>query len=358
MGQLAQEWQDWLVSIGVLILVALAALLVHRLFFAAADRATKRTPSVIDESLVEHIRHPARVLAPLAAAILVLPVLPLPLDVREPLRHLVGLGLIGTTAWAIVSVTWLADDVILARYSVDELNNLEARAVRTQIAILRRVTVVVVAVITLAIMLLTFPGAQSLGASLLASAGIVGIVVGLAARPVLSNLLAGIQIALTQPIRLDDVVVIDGEWGRIEEITTTYVVVRIWDLRRLIVPLSSVIGQSFENWTRRTANILGTVTIHADYAVPVDEVRSELKRILEASGLWDGIAWGLQVTGATDRTVELRALMSAADSSAAWDLRCLVRERLIAFLQAQHPDALPRLRTELGGAPAATSASA
>ncbi len=357
MGQLAQDWQDWLVSIAVLVLVALAAILVHRLLFAAADRAARRTTSVIDESLVEHLRHPARVLAPLVALIVVLPLVPLPLDVREPLQHLAGLGIIGTAAWAIVALTWLADDIVLARFHLDERDNLEARAVRTQISILRRVVVVGVVVVTIAIMLLTLPGAENLGASLLASAGVVGLVVGVAARPVLSNLLAGIQIALTQPIRLDDVVVIDGEWGRIEEITTTYVVVRIWDLRRLIVPLSSVIDQSFENWTRRTSNILGTVMLYADYSVPVDEVRSELKRILDASGLWDGAAWGLQVTGATERTVELRALVSAADSSAAWDLRCIVRERLIAFLGAQHPDALPRLRTEPQNPVGPTSAS-
>ncbi len=358
MGQLAQDWQDWLVSIGVLVLVVIASLLVQRLLFAAFDRATKRTTSVIDESLVEHVRRPARVLAPLIALMLVLPLVPLPLDVRDPLRHLAGLGLIGTAAWAIVALTWVADDVVLARYRLDERDNLEARAIRTQISILRRVIVVVVAVITVAIMLLTFPGAEGLGASLLASAGVVGIVVGVAARPVLSNLLAGIQIALTQPVRLDDVVVIDGEWGRIEEITTTYVVVRIWDFRRLIVPLSSVIGQSFENWTRRTANILGTVLIYADYTVPVDAMRTELKSVLDASGLWDGAAWGLQVTGATDRTVELRALMSAADSSAAWDLRCMVRERLIAYINAQHPEALPRFRTEPVDAAGSATANA
>jgi small-conductance mechanosensitive channel len=350
MNQLEQQWQDWLVSIGLLAAAAVIALVVHRLAFAIADRATRRTALTVDEALVGHIRQPSRVMAPLLAILLVGPRLPMPLDVREPLLHFVGLGLIAALAWGVISLTWIADDLVLARYDVKGRDNLAARSILTQISIIRRVVVIAVTLVALAIMLLTFPGAESLGASLLASVGVAGIVVGMAARPVLSNLLAGMQIALTQPMRLDDVVVIEGEWGRIEEITTTYVVVRIWDLRRLVIPLSRVIEQPFENWTRKTANLLGTVTLHADYAVPVDDVREELHRILKSSKLWDGQAWGLQVTDATDRTIVLRALVSAADSGALWDLRCLVRERLIAYLKSRHPRALPRLRTQPAGA--------
>jgi hypothetical protein len=172
--------------------------------------------------------------------------------------------------------------------------------------------------------------------------------VGLAARTALTNILAGIQIALSQPIRLGDVVIVENEWGWIEEITTTYVVVRIWDLRRLIVPLSYFIEKPFQNWTHTTADLLGTVFVYSDYRVEVEEVRSELLRILESSGMWDGKVWGLQVTNATDRSLELRALMSAPDAPKAWDLRCYVREKLIEFLQQRFPESLPRTRAELG----------
>jgi len=215
--------------------------------------------------------------------------------------------------------------------------------------VLRRVLVVVILIVGLSVMLMTFPTVRQFGATLFASAGLAGLVVGMAARPALANLLAGLQIAMTEPIRIDDVVIVDGEWGRIEEITTTYVVVCIWDLRRLIVPLSYFIEHPFQNWTRQTADLLGTVSIYADYTVPVEEVREELHRILDGSEQWDRKVWGLQVTDATERTMTLRALMSAPDSSKAWDLRCLVRERLIAFLQAKHPQSLPRARAEVHG---------
>ena len=341
------SWQGPILAVIELAAAAVAALAAHALLYSLAGRAARRTPGTLDESLLAHTRQPTRFLAPLTALFLVLPVAAIDAALSGALRHLVGLCLIGAVAWLVVSASWTMDDLVLARYRDEGPDDLHARTVGTQIAILRRLFAVTVAAIAVAVGLLTFPEAQSLGASLLASAGIAGIVIGMAARPVLSNLLAGIQIALTQPIRLEDVVVINGEWGRIEEITTTYVVVRIWDLRRLVVPLATIIEQPIENWTRTRAQILGTVEVHADYRVPVDEVRTELKRILDGSKLWDGEVWGLQVTDSTERTVTLRALLSAADSGAVWDLRCLVRERLIGYLQEHHPDALPRLRAEV-----------
>ncbi len=343
-------WQGPAGAVIELVAAAIVAVIVHALAYALARRAARHTASTLDESILAHTRQPTRLLAPLVALFIGLPVVAIDAPVSNGLRHLVGLGIIAGVAWLVVSVSWIVDDLALDRYRDGGPDDLHARTVETQIAILRRLFVTSVAIVALAIGLLTFPEAQSLGASILASAGIAGIVIGMAARPVLSNLLAGIQIALTQPIRLEDVVVIDGEWGRIEEITTTYVVVRIWDLRRLVVPLSAIIEQPVENWTRTKAQILGTVEIHADYRVPVDDVRAELKRVLDGSKLWDGEAWGLQVTDSTERAMTLRALMSAADSGAAWDLRCLVRERLIGYLQEHHPGALPRLRAETGSA--------
>jgi hypothetical protein len=242
-------------------------------------------------------------------------------------------------------------DAVYAKHRVDVSDNLTARRVRTQIQVLRRIFVVVVVIVTTAVMLMTFPAIHQLGTSLLASAGLAGLIVGMAMKPTLSSLVAGLQIALTEPIRIDDVVIVQGEFGWIEEIETTYVVVRTWDLRRLVVPLSYFIENPFQNWTRRTADLLGTVFIYVDYSVPVEEIRQELHRILETSRMWDGKVWGLQVTNASEQTVELRALMSASDAPKAWDLRCYVRESLIKFLQQRYPDSLPKMRAEIHGVP-------
>jgi small-conductance mechanosensitive channel len=194
---------------------------------------------------------------------------------------------------------------------------------------------------------MTFPNVRQIGASMLASAGIAGLVAGIAARSTFASLIAGLQVALTQPIRLEDSVVVEGEWGWIEEIGTTYVVVRLWDLRRLIVPLTYFIEKPFQNWTRTTSDLLGTAMIYADYTVPVEEVRGELNRILNETPLWDRRAWGLQVTDLTDSTIQMRALMSASNASRAFDLRCYVRERLVHFLQEKYPQCLPTKRTKL-----------
>jgi small-conductance mechanosensitive channel len=207
--------------------------------------------------------------------------------------------------------------------------------------------VVVVCIIALATMLMTFPRIRQLGTTILASAGIIGIVVGMAAQRTIGTFIAGLQIAFTQPIRVDDVVIVENEWGRIEEITLTYVVVKIWDLRRLIVPITYFIEKPFQNWTRVTADILGTVFIYVDHTVPIDAVREELQNILNESELWDKKVCVLQVTNTSERTIELRALVSAADASAAWSLRCEVREKLVNFIRENYPQALPKLRTEL-----------
>jgi small-conductance mechanosensitive channel len=188
---------------------------------------------------------------------------------------------------------------------------------------------------------------RQFGASILASAGIAGIVVGFAAQRSIATLLAGFQIALTQPIRIDDVVIVEKEWGRIEDITLTYVVVRVWDLRRLVVPITYFIEQPFQNWTRSSADILGTVFLYVDYSVPLEPLRAEFTRILEHSRFWDGKVNVLQVTNAKEQTLEIRALASAADASLAWDLRCEIREKLITFVQQTFPDSLPRLRASL-----------
>ncbi len=336
-------------SAGILTGAVLGALVLHRFVDGMLVRITDRTKSMIDGSLVRHSRGPSRLLMVLAALFLALPVTPLPAAVEGPIQHGVGIGLIVAVAWLLVALTSVVDDFIESRYDVTVADNLAARQVRTRTQVFRRVVVVVVGVVATGLILMTFPAIRKFGTSLLASAGVAGIILGLAARETISNVLAGMQVALTEPIRLDDVVIVEGEWGRIEEIRMSYVVVRIWDERRLVVPLSYFIEKPFQNWTRTTADLLGTVVLHADYTVPVDRVREELHRILEASKLWDGKVWNLQVTDASERTIQLRALMSAPDASTAWDLRCHVRERLIGFLQRQHPESLPRVRAEIRG---------
>jgi small-conductance mechanosensitive channel len=338
---------------GILILVAAAAVgtAVHALIFAIARRIARRAEGDVGERLVRYARRPAHLIIPLLSIQVVFPFAApfLPQPFFESLRHALALGLIVGVAWLIISVSRVIDDALELRYRLDVADNLAARRVHTQARVLRRSVTVLIVILTVGVMLTTFPQVRALGASVLASAGLAGIVVGFAARPVLQNIIAGIQIAIAQPIRIDDVVIVEGEWGRIEEFTATYVVVRIWDQRRLIVPLNYFIEHTFQNWTRTDADILGTVFLHVDYTVPVEEVRQELHRLLQQSERWDGRVWGLVVTDATDRTVELRALMSAPDAGTAWELRCEIREKLIAFVQARFPDGLPRVRAELGG---------
>lgn len=342
-----KDWYSWILSLGVVLGALLAAYLVHRLLFAAGRRFALRTGSVIDDSLVRNGRKPAKLILPLLALFLALPATTLSPHAVGLIRHALGLGMIASVAWVFVMLIDVFEDAASAKYKIGTPDDLRARKIQTQIHVLRRTAIVVVSIVAFSVMLMTFPSIRQFGVSLFASAGVAGLIVGMAARPTLSSLLAGLQIALTEPIRLEDVVIVEGEWGWIEEIATTYVVVRIWDLRRLVVPLSYFIEKPFQNWTRVTADLLGTVFVYSDYTVATEVVRQELHRILKSTDLWDGKVWGVQVTNASEHAMELRALMSASDSSKAWDLRCYVREKLIAFLQEQYPQSLPRTRVEM-----------
>ena len=344
---MARFWhsgQAWLWPTIIIAASIAFALLVHAIVFALGKRYTKSKERVIGSSLVRHAEGPARWIFPLLALTLALPALPVRTNIVGGLRHVVGLGVIATVAWVIIFLADVFSDTVYARYRTDRSDNLTARRIRTQIAVLRRIFSILVVVVTAAIMLMTFPAIHELGTSLLASAGLVGLVVGMAMKPTLSSMIAWLQIALTQPIRIDDVVIVSGEFGWIEEILTTYVVVRTWDLRRLVVPLSYFIENMFQNWTRRTSDLLAYVYLYVDYTVPVEELRREFRRIVETSPLWDWKVCVLQVSDASEQTIQVRALTSAADSSKARDLRCEVREKLITFLQERHPDALPQTR--------------
>ncbi|MFC6419837.1 mechanosensitive ion channel domain-containing protein [Sanguibacter inulinus] len=251
---------------------------------------------------------------------------------------------IGVGAWFVGALAFVVEDSVLARFRTDVVDNRHARRVRTQVVVVRRVTVALVVICAIAAMLFTFPAARTAGTSLLASAGLISIVAGLAAQTALGNVFAGMQIAFTDAIRVDDVVVLEGEWGRIEEITMTYVVVHLWDDRRLIMPCTYFTTTPFQNWTRRAAELLGTVEIDLDWDVPVPAMRAELKRLLDASPLWDKRVGILQVTDATNGYVRMRALASAADAGTLFDLRCYVREGLVDWLQRAAPQGMPRTR--------------
>jgi small-conductance mechanosensitive channel len=346
------EWKDALWSAGIAVGAILLALAAHWIVFALGKRIADRKGGAFYSLLARHEEKPTRLLLPLLALLAVIPWLPLAPYILALLSHTVALALIACFAWQAVAMLDVLQDYISHRHALELSDNLAARRLRTQVQVLRQIAVVAIVIVATAIMVMIFPNVRHLGESMFASAGLAAVVAGLAARTTLSSLFAGVQIAFSQPIRLEDVVIVEGEWGWIEEITTTYVVVRIWDLRRLVVPLSYFIEKPFQNWTRNTANLLGTVFVYTDYTIPVDEVREELQRILKASGMWDGKVWGLQVTNASEHALELRALMSAPNGPAAFDLRCHVREKLIGFLQQRYPGSLPRVRGEITGLPA------
>lgn len=267
-------------------------------------------------------------------------------DWLPPTMHALRIALIGGLAWLVVALAFAAEDLLLARYRVDVADNRHARRVRTQVIVVRRLTIAVIALVALAAALMTFPAARTAGASLLASAGVVGIVAGLAAQSTLANVFAGVQLAFTDALRVDDVVVVQGQWGRIEEITMTYVVVHIWDDRRLILPSTWFTSQPFENWTRTTAAVLGAVDLDLDWSVPVEDLRRRMHEVLEGTDLWDGRVAVLQVTDAVNSFVRVRALVSGVDGPTVFDLRCHVREELVTWLRREHPESLPRVRTQ------------
>lgn len=330
-------------SVALVALAAvLAAAIAHRIAAAVLRRVTAPVPLI--HTVVIACIPVMRVLLPLIALQAVWQGASDDLRHIGGVRHMNGLALIAGTCWLAVTAIQALANGIVARHPADVEDNLTARRIATQARVLARTAMTGVVMTGVAMMLMTFPGARQVGASLLASAGVVGIVAGIAARPVFSNMIAGLQIALAQPIRIDDVLIIEGEWGRVEEITSTYVVLRIWDERRLIIPLQWFIEHPFQNWTRTSSAILGTVFLHADYRLPLEPLRAELQRVLDTAPEWDKRVGVLQLTDVTERTIQIRVLVSARSSGLAFDLRCRVREALVSFIQREHPDCLPQVR--------------
>jgi small-conductance mechanosensitive channel len=320
---------------------------VGRLIEAVLVTLSTRSETSWDDLLLPLAGKAVRRGLPLLAIILGAPILSVSPALAEVVRSATILLLISVVAFIFFEIVDAIASFVLRQHRLDVSDNLQARSIHTQVVVLKKVAVTLIGIFALASMLMVFDSVRQFGASILASAGIAGIVVGFAAQRSIATLLAGFQIALTQPIRVDDVVIVENEWGRIEDITLTYVVVRVWDLRRLVVPITYFIEQPFQNWTRSSADILGTVFLYVDYTVQLEPLRLEFTRILENSRFWDGKVNVLQVTDAKEHTLEIRALASAADASLAWDLRCEIREKLVTFVQQTFPDTLPRLRASL-----------
>ena len=341
---------DWLPAPAVaLIILALATAiayalhntlrrLVHRLLAG-------RYPNFL--AIFTRLRGVTRLSLLVLAMIIAIPVAPIDPGTASLLAGILLIAVICLIGWAAIVALKISADIYLRRFQIDTADNLLARKHYTQIRVLLRTADVLVVIVTIGAALMTFEPVRQYGVSLFASAGVAGLVAGLAARPVLSNLFAGVQLAMTQPIRIDDAVIVEGEWGTIEEITSTYVVVRIWDLRRLIVPLTYFIEKPFQNWTRESSALLGSAYIYVDYRAPVETIRQKLTEIVKQSTNWDGKVVNLLVTNANENTMELRCLMSASSAGAAFNLRCEVREKLIDFLQKEHPEALPRQRSDV-----------
>lgn len=323
------------------------------LFRLLTRRHAQRRGSVLAALLSRHLTRPLLLLLPVFLGRAVQPLLRLDPGVAPAVRHAATLLLILGFGWLLVALISVLDEYLRGRVLSGARSPRDVRAL-TRFAIFFRILKVVIAVVTAAAMLVTFPDVRALGTSILASAGIAGIVLGIAARPAVESLIAGLQVAFTEPFHLGDVVVLEGEQGRVEEITSTYVVVALWDRRRMVVPLAYFLQKPFQNLSRAGSSLLAPVTVDVDYSTPVAVLREEVGRIVAGSELWDRESWHLQVTEAGERTMRLRVVASAADSARAWDLRCEIREKLIAYLQERHPGALPRIRATLeGGGPAA-----
>jgi small-conductance mechanosensitive channel len=343
-------WLDWLpdpIVAALILLIAIGfALILHRLLRKASRRLiAARYPNLF--SVITQMRGLSRLALFILAVYSALPVLPIDYDLKRVIARLLAMCIIALIGWAAIAALHITADIYLRRYRLDVEDNLLARKHNTQIRVLLRSIDIILVLFTVGAALMTFQTVRQYGVSLFASAGVAGIIAGLAARPVLSNLMAGVQLAMTQPIRLEDAVIVENEYGNVEEIGSTYVVLRLWDLRRMIVPLTYFIEKPFQNWTRESSTLIGTVLMQVDYRAPVGVIRKKAEEIVRASNRWDGRVFNVSLTDFKHDTMEVRILASAGDAGKVFDLRCEIREKLIDFLQREHPEVLPRQRTEL-----------
>jgi len=341
---------DWLVSAAMLAFGALLALVVHSVVIRLMLRLLReRHPHL--RVFLSGTKTITRLALVILAFFIVLPAAPLELGAESIIAKVLLVATIALLGWAAITVVDMTANLYLMRFESDVSDDLLARKHLTQVRVLARAVDTVLIIATIGGALMTFDAVRHYGVSLFASAGVAGIIAGLAARPLLSNLLAGVQIAVTQPIRINDSVLIENEFGRVEEITSTYVVIRLWDLRRMIVPLAYFIEKPFQNWTRESSSLIGAVTLHVDYTAPVERIREKATEIVKASPLWDSQLVKLQVVEARETTLELRVIVSARSAGDAFDLRCELREKLIDFLHRELPNALPRTRRDIVSVP-------
>jgi small-conductance mechanosensitive channel len=337
----------WAILAAIVIGATIAALAVHRFVFFLLERKLRNADHFAWLLILRKTKGPAAFAAVMAALSLSLQLGPISGSAADVLTRLMQVAFIALFTWVAIVTTDIFGSVYLRRLRLDVEDDLLARKHVTQIRILKRAAVTIIALIGIASALMTFDQVRQLGVSLFASAGVAGLAIGMAARPLLTSFIAGVQIAMTQPIRIQDAVGIEGEFGTIEEITSTYVVVQLWDSRRMILPLNYFIEKPFQNWTREKSSIIGAVIIYVDYCADVGAIRRKLEEIVKTTTLWDGRVVNLQVTDATEMSIQLRALASARTPAAAWDLRCLVREALIVFVSRELPSSLPRSRCQI-----------
>jgi small-conductance mechanosensitive channel len=340
----SQKVPPWIWNLAVLGVALLVGFIIKLVITWLLHYYKKTADYSFFKSVLTHIGPSLNHFVPLLTLNFMIAFMELTKQQEAIVSRLVEILLIISFAGLLISTIKVFEDYVYHTYDLNKDDNLRERKIRTQLQFIRKVIVVMIVLITIAIVLLSFDNVRKIGAGLLTGVGIGGIIIGIAAQKSLANFLAGFQIAFTQPIRIDDVLVVEGEWGRVEDITLTYVVLNIWDQRRLILPINYFIEKPFQNWTRTTSEILGTVFIYVDYTLPVDDLRSELTRLLELSALWDKRVGILQVTDAKERTMELRALVSARNSSQAFDLRCYIRENLVKYIQEHNPESLPKNR--------------
>lgn len=341
------ELPQWLQPLAVIAITLIVALALHWALLLVLRRVTDRAAGLSEVGIALRLKEPSRWLLIAIALSAIQPVLTLDEGIRSAWRQIAGLVVPALIGWFVVAVIGIAFTLLELRADITVADNLAARRRRTRASIIHRIVVFIVLLATFCLMLMSIPAVRSIGLTLIASAGLAGLAVGAAAQPALKNLIAGIQMAFTEPIRIDDVVIVDGEWGRIEEIRLTFVVVKIWDERRLVVPVSKFLEDSFQNWTRQTSQLLGTAFLRVDPTADVPRLRAKLADVVQGNPNWDGRVAGLQVTDSAPDHLELRALVSAADAGKAFDLRCEVREAMIAFIRDEMPEALVRRRGQI-----------
>lgn len=345
---LSDNMPGWVWNIIVILASFLLGILIKVILLPIVRRqAIIQSSYSLFRSFVQHFNTIVSIFIPVVVFNTLLPFTRFNGSIRTVVDKTTEILLIVCFSVLIIRAIKVFEDYLYHRFDINKENNLRERKIRTQIVFIRKLLITILILLTLAAILLSFDSMRKIGAGLLTGVGVGGIIIGFAAQKSLGNLLAGLQIAFTQPIRMDDVLVVEGEWGKVEEINLTYVVVNIWDKRRLVLPINYFIEKPFQNWTRTTSEILGTVFIYTDFSVPVAALRTQFESLLQGHPLWDGKVAVLQVTDLREQTMEIRCLMSCRNSGQAFDLRCFIRERMIDYIQTHYPQSLSRTRVSI-----------